>query len=236
MSSHWAFWAAIATEMARLLSVCQALESVLPFRWLLTKSTMLIFCHLVINLSEYQINIANIARAWRASFFRFMGIVAGFAHINLYWNKFWWRVPGLENVMKLESLSPHFYAPWANLLIWYSRYILAETFGNESESILQTAELWKRNISGFIGPQETCAHEARLAGSFNLPMISHFCTNAVTSDKVILIYNSRLLWLFSWALCRLFILPLPELDHQPVWSVNLWLLSCFILAGETLHS
>ena len=30
-------------------------------------------------------------------------------------------------------------------------YTLAETFGEESESILQTAELWKQNISAFIG-------------------------------------------------------------------------------------
>ena len=61
---------------------------------------------------------------------------------------------------------------------------LAETYGEEQESIYQVAKLWRDNVSAFIGPQETCEHEARLAASFNLPMISHFCTQRVTSDKV----------------------------------------------------
>jgi len=33
------------------------------------------------------------------------------------------------------------------------RFILAETHGNERESILQTANLWKNNVSAYIGPQ-----------------------------------------------------------------------------------
>ncbi|TRY66505.1 hypothetical protein TCAL_17353, partial [Tigriopus californicus] len=64
------------------------------------------------------------------------------------------------------------------------RFFDAETFGQESESILQTAKLWRQNVSAFIGPQETCVHEARLAASFNLPMISHFCSHHDTSNKV----------------------------------------------------
>ena len=40
-------------------------------------------------------------------------------------------------------------------------YELAETYGLESESILQTAKLWRKNVNGIIGPQETCNHEAR---------------------------------------------------------------------------
>lgn len=52
-------------------------------------------------------------------------------------------------------------------------FIVAETFGEEKESILQTAELWMKNVSAYIGPQETCIHEARMASSFNLPMISY---------------------------------------------------------------
>lgn len=53
-------------------------------------------------------------------------------------------------------------------------FIVAETHGQESESIKQTAILWTHNrVSGYIGPQETCVHEARMAASFNLPMISY---------------------------------------------------------------
>jgi hypothetical protein len=63
-------------------------------------------------------------------------------------------------------------------------YTLAETYGEEGQSILNTAELWTQNISVFIGPQETCNHEAKMAAAFNLPMISHFCSDARTSNKV----------------------------------------------------
>lgn len=53
-------------------------------------------------------------------------------------------------------------------------FIVAETYGDESESIKQTAQLWSSsNVSVYIGPQETCVHEARMAASFNLPMISY---------------------------------------------------------------
>ena len=68
----------------------------------------------------------------------------------------------------------------------YFSFTLAETYGEEQESIHQTAILWKNNVSAFIGPQETCEHEARLAASVNLPMISHFCTDTSTSNKVFL--------------------------------------------------
>ena len=72
---------------------------------------------------------------------------------------------------------------WCYILLLYS-FELAETYGEEQESIYQVAKLWRDNVSAFIGPQETCEHEARLAASFNLPMISHFCTHRATSDKV----------------------------------------------------
>lgn len=54
------------------------------------------------------------------------------------------------------------------------RFEVAETFGDEEESIKQTAKLWTSgNVSVYIGPQESCIHEARMAASFNLPMISY---------------------------------------------------------------
>nr|XP_045610692.1 receptor-type guanylate cyclase Gyc76C-like [Procambarus clarkii] len=62
-------------------------------------------------------------------------------------------------------------------------FTVAETYGQEEISILQTAQLWISNISAYIGPQETCVHEARMAAAFNLPMISYFCTHPETSDK-----------------------------------------------------
>ena len=34
-------------------------------------------------------------------------------------------------------------------------FSIAETYGSEEESILQTALLWKSNVSVYIGPQET---------------------------------------------------------------------------------
>lgn len=53
---------------------------------------------------------------------------------------------------------------------------VAETYGEEQESIYQVAKLWTQNISVYIGPQETCIHEAKMASSFNLPMISYVST------------------------------------------------------------
>lgn len=54
------------------------------------------------------------------------------------------------------------------------KFVVAETFGDESESIRQTARLWTEGkVAAYIGPQETCVHEARMAASFNLPMVSY---------------------------------------------------------------
>lgn len=50
---------------------------------------------------------------------------------------------------------------------------VAETYGEEVSSIRQTAALWTDKVHAYIGPQETCVHEGRLAAAFNLPMISY---------------------------------------------------------------
>ena len=39
---------------------------------------------------------------------------------------------------------------------------VAETYGEEAESILQTAKLWQKNVSAIFGPVETCIHEVKL--------------------------------------------------------------------------
>ncbi|CAM1291419.1 Uncharacterised protein g121 [Pycnogonum litorale] len=63
-------------------------------------------------------------------------------------------------------------------------FIVAETYGEETVSIRKTAELqYLHNISAYIGPQETCVVEAKMAASFNRPMISYFCARFETSDK-----------------------------------------------------
>jgi guanylate cyclase, other len=38
-------------------------------------------------------------------------------------------------------------------------FIVSETFGEEITSIHQTASLWRDDIYGYIGPQETCITE-----------------------------------------------------------------------------
>lgn len=52
-------------------------------------------------------------------------------------------------------------------------FVVAETNGEEISSIRQTAALWTERVVGYIGPQETCVHEGRMAAAFNLPMISY---------------------------------------------------------------
>lgn len=62
------------------------------------------------------------------------------------------------------------------------KFVVAETYGDESESIRQTARLWTEGkVAAYIGPQETCVHEARMAASFNLPMVSYVSTSCVSS-------------------------------------------------------
>lgn len=53
------------------------------------------------------------------------------------------------------------------------QFLVAETRGEELASIARTADLWTQNVAAYIGPQETCVTEARMAAAFNLPMISY---------------------------------------------------------------
>lgn len=69
------------------------------------------------------------------------------------------------------------------------KFIVAETFGEEVSSIRQTARLWTDKVYAYIGPQETCVHEGRMAAAFNLPMISYvsvirFCHSSLLSLSV----------------------------------------------------
>nr|XP_021189562.2 guanylate cyclase 32E isoform X1 [Helicoverpa armigera] len=62
-------------------------------------------------------------------------------------------------------------------------FVVAETYGQEEVSIRQVASLWAANVSAFIGPQETCVHEGRMAAAFNLPMVSYYCRDVASSNK-----------------------------------------------------
>ncbi|XP_041364284.1 guanylate cyclase 32E-like [Gigantopelta aegis] len=62
-------------------------------------------------------------------------------------------------------------------------FIIAETYGMENHSIKETVLLLDKNISVYIGPQESCVNEGRIAASFNVPMISYFCSETEVSDK-----------------------------------------------------
>lgn len=52
-------------------------------------------------------------------------------------------------------------------------FIVSETYGEEITSVQKTADLWTKNVSIYVGPQETCQHEAYMAAAFNLPMVSY---------------------------------------------------------------
>lgn len=69
----------------------------------------------------------------------------------------------VEQINNDSSILPNHTLEW----------IIAETYGVETESIKQTALLLRKGISVYIGPQETCVHEGRIAAAFNLPMISY---------------------------------------------------------------
>lgn len=69
------------------------------------------------------------------------------------------------------------------------KFKVAETYGEEVSSIRQTAALWTDKVFAYIGPQETCIHEGRMAAAFNLPMISY--VSSIDSEYVEHIFQSR---------------------------------------------
>ncbi|XP_053684582.1 receptor-type guanylate cyclase Gyc76C [Sabethes cyaneus] len=91
--------------------------------------------------------------------------------------------PGLQIsgaiTLAMEEVNELFFNRHGHTL----RFEVAETYGEEVTSIRETADLWTKDVIGYIGPQETCVHEGRMAAAFNLPMISYFCTHNETSNK-----------------------------------------------------
>ncbi|KAM7354791.1 guanylate cyclase 32E isoform 5-T7 [Cochliomyia hominivorax] len=117
-------------------------------------------------------------------------------------------------------------------------FIVAETYGDEVNSIRQTASLWTKQVVAYIGPQETCIHEGRMAAAFNLPMISYYCTHRDTSNKQDFPTFARtrppdtqisksvvsLLLAFNWTQVTFLYLDHPDSLYQPVANTILTIL------------
>ena len=92
--------------------------------------------------------------------------------------------------------------------------LIAETMGQETESIRLAAILPSFNISAYIGPQETCVHEGRIAAAFNLPMISYVSISSLLiamfplniSNFYCSNQNQLLTWPFNTEQCSTFAL------------------------------
>lgn len=55
-------------------------------------------------------------------------------------------------------------------------YLLADSKGNSAESIRGMTDHYLNGTLAFIGPENTCAFEARVAAAWNLPMIGFVST------------------------------------------------------------
>ncbi|EDW72635.1 uncharacterized protein Dwil_GK17073 [Drosophila willistoni] len=125
-------------------------------------------------------------------------------------------------------------------------FVVAETFGDEVASIRQTAALWTQQVSVYIGPQETCVHEGRMAAAFNLPMISYYCTHRDPSNKADFPTFARtrppdtqisksvvaLLLAFNWTQVSFLYLDDVSSQYQPVAET---ILNTLTFAGVTIR-
>jgi hypothetical protein len=82
------------------------------------------------------------------------------------------------------------------------QFLVAETHGEELASIARTADLWTQNVAAYIGPQETCVTEARMAAAFNLPMISYVSAESLRGGKCISSENEVHTHLIKLTDCR----------------------------------
>lgn len=106
------------------------------------------------------------------------------------------------------------------------KFKVAETYGEEVSSIRQTAALWTDKVFAYIGPQETCIHEGRMAAAFNLPMISY--VSSIDSECVEHIFQSQNhhSCQFLCYLCvirmRIFFLCIPNIYNiQILWTLDI---------------
>ena len=79
---------------------------------------------------------------------------------------------------------------WLSPAGYYVDYLLADSKGNSAESIRRMTQHSVYNGTlAFIGPENTCAFEARVAAAWNLPMIGFVsvrassCASALTFGR-----------------------------------------------------
>lgn len=76
------------------------------------------------------------------------------------------------------------------------QFEVAETYGEEVTSIRKTADLWTRDVIAYLGPQETCVHEGRMAAAFNLPMISYVSKYGCFLSLFLIVFGFYMLAIF----------------------------------------
>ena len=63
-------------------------------------------------------------------------------------------------------------------------YIKADTYADTLHGTKRLTELWKAGAIGFIGPEDSCNVEARVAAAWNLPMLSYVSCIIIQAEKL----------------------------------------------------
>ncbi|XP_070186172.1 guanylate cyclase 32E-like [Littorina saxatilis] len=62
-------------------------------------------------------------------------------------------------------------------------FVWNDTHGSIAGNLRVITDMWRRGVDVFLGPEETCNHEGRVAAAWNLPMLSYKCADDEVSDK-----------------------------------------------------
>ncbi|XP_076454270.1 guanylate cyclase 32E-like [Babylonia areolata] len=62
-------------------------------------------------------------------------------------------------------------------------FVWNDTHGTIPGGLQAITDQWRRGVDMFLGPEETCNYEGRLAAAWNLPMLSFKCADDEVSDK-----------------------------------------------------
>ncbi|XP_041362491.1 guanylate cyclase 32E-like [Gigantopelta aegis] len=63
------------------------------------------------------------------------------------------------------------------------QYIFADNADDSLRSVNLITQQWKKGAIAFFGPEDYCETEARVAASWNLPIIAYKCNDPIVSDK-----------------------------------------------------
>ena len=99
-----------------------------------------------------------------------MGYITGSQRLN---DNSYYKRPGQQISGALTMALDEINADKSILPGYTLNFTFMETYGLELLSLKATVELLNQNVSAYIGPQETCRHEAKVAAAFNRPMISY---------------------------------------------------------------